>query len=193
MLNNLGLSYFENSYYVLAEDHFTQAITNAETAKDKSEENNENLSFYYKNRGLANYHLGKVEEAERDYDVAIRLNPHNADNYFNRGNVWLSKYYPEFERAHQDFDHAIQLEGDNAKLYHAKGLAFQAQAEYMSITEKNYDVQRDEELVNLAIIYFSKALDYCDTFISSMFHLGLMYRRTNRFHDALYQFSKVQE
>jgi len=63
----------------------------------------------------------------------------------------------------------------------------------MSITEKNYDVQKDEELVNLAIIYFSKALDYCDTFISSMFHLGLMYRRTNRFHDALYQFSKVQE
>ena len=85
MLNNLGLSYFENNEYNLAEDHFTQAITNAESAKDKTEENNENLSFYYKNRGLANYHLGKVEEAERDYDVAIRHNTHNADNYFNRG------------------------------------------------------------------------------------------------------------
>jgi len=63
----------------------------------------------------------------------------------------------------------------------------------MSITGKNYDVRRDEELVNMAIFYFSKALEFCDTFISSKFHLGLMYRRTNRLNDALLQFSKVQE
>jgi tetratricopeptide (TPR) repeat protein len=98
------------------------------------------VSFYFKNRGLANYHLGNMKEAEDDYDMAIRLNPNNADNYFNRGNVWLSKEDPEFEKAHQDFDRAVQLEPDNAKLYHARGLAFQSEAEYISITGKEYDV-----------------------------------------------------
>ena len=30
-------------------------------------------------------------EAKRDYDEAIKLNEHNADNYFNRGNVFLNQ------------------------------------------------------------------------------------------------------
>ena len=34
-----------------------------------------------------------------------------------------------FDEAHDDFDRAIDLENTNAKFYHAKGLAFQAQAE----------------------------------------------------------------
>ena len=51
---------------------------------------------------------------------------------------------------------------------------------------KNYDPREDEEIIEQAISYFQRALEHCDTFISSMFHLGLMYRRTNRFHEALY-------
>ena len=66
-------------------------------------------------------------EAKRDYDEAIKLNQLNADNYFNRGNVFLNQSM--FEEAHDDFDRAIDLENTNAKFYHAKGLAFQAQAE----------------------------------------------------------------
>lgn len=50
----------------------------------------------------------------------------------------------------------------------------------------HFDPEQDEELVQLAIEMFNKALEYCETFISSMFHLGLMYRRTSRFHEALY-------
>jgi tetratricopeptide (TPR) repeat protein len=57
----------------------------------------------------------------------------------------------------------------------------------------HYDPVADDLNVKRAIEQFQLALDHCETFISSMFHLGLMYRRTLRFHEALYQFSKVQE
>jgi lipoprotein NlpI len=63
-------------------------------------------------------------DAKRDYDDAIALNPNSADNFFNRGNVYLSFDEPDFQRAHKDFDEALNLEKGNAKLYHAKGLAF---------------------------------------------------------------------
>ena len=63
-----------------------------------------------------------MHEAKRDYDAAIKLHDSNADNYFNRGNVFLNQ--SQFEEAHDDFDRAIDLENTNAKFYHAKGLAF---------------------------------------------------------------------
>ena len=48
-------------------------------------------------------------------------------------------------------------------------------------------------MINQAIAFFGLALQYSPEFISPMFHQGLMFRRTNRFHDALKQFSKVEE
>ena len=63
-----------------------------------------------------------MTEAKRDYDDAIKLNQDNADNYFNRGNVYLNQ--SDFKKAHKDFDRAISLENNNAKFHHAKGLAF---------------------------------------------------------------------
>ena len=57
----------------------------------------------------------------------------------------------------------------------------------------HYDPVTDEINVQNAIESFKTALENCETFISSMFHLGLMYRRTSMFHEALHYFSKVQE
>jgi hypothetical protein len=38
-----------------------------------------------------------------------------------------------FEEAHADFDRAIMLEPTSAKLFHAKGLAFQSEAEKLAL------------------------------------------------------------
>lgn len=46
--------------------------------------------------------------------------------------------------------------------------------------------------MSLAIEYYKQALSCDENFISSMFHLGLMYRRTHNFSDALRMFSKVE-
>lgn len=65
-----------------------------------------------------------MDAAEKEFLDAIHLNPTNADNYFNLGNVHLSREIPNFDAAHENFDEALRLEKGNAKLYHAKGLAY---------------------------------------------------------------------
>ena len=57
----------------------------------------------------------------------------------------------------------------------------------------NPDRNLEEDKINCAISFFQYAIQYCSTFAASMFHLGLMFRRTERFHEALQQFTKVQE
>lgn len=168
---------------------YEEAIKMEEERCKDPNRSKENLSFYHKNLGLALYHNNEMERALEEYGKAIALNPENADNYFNRGNVKLNQ--EEFDAAHEDFQQAIAHEGKNAKFYHAKGLAYQAEAE--QIAREGGDAFREKELVNQAILFFQLALTHCATFISSMFHLGLMYRRTERFHEALQEFSKVEQ
>ena len=128
----MGLSYFENNEMSQAEHQFNLAIAEQRKLleKEDSQENKENLSFYYKNKGLAIYHqagadnLEKLDEAKAAFEEAIALHRSNADNYFNLGNVYLSENEPNFEMAHLNFKEALKLEPGNAKLYHARGLAF---------------------------------------------------------------------
>lgn len=136
-----------------------------------------------------------MDDAKLSFEEAIHHHPENADNYFNLGNVYLSYLQPNFEMAHRNFDKALELEPHNSKLHHAKGLAYQAKSEYISLADngRGYNPQEDQENVEMAIYNFKNALEHCETFISSMFHLGLMYRRTGMFHEALYQFTKVAE
>ena len=70
-----------------------------------------------------------MDSALDNYKHAISYNPDNADNYFNRGNVYLYqagqlKEYEMYKEAHEDFNTAISLDPNNAKLYHAKGLVY---------------------------------------------------------------------
>lgn len=54
-------------------------------------------------------------------------------------------------------------------------------------------MKEEDDLVQQAIVYFEKALNQDSSFISSMFHLGLMFRRTGRFDEARDMFTKVME
>jgi tetratricopeptide (TPR) repeat protein len=111
--NNLGLSQYEMQ-------NWDEAITSYENAirLEKSQVGDvtpgsgppkEYLSLYYNNKGLALYHRGGEDDAKEaiaDYQKAIdAIGGTNAENFFNRGNVYLSN--SEFEKAHADFDTAI--------------------------------------------------------------------------------------
>jgi tetratricopeptide (TPR) repeat protein len=112
--NNLGLSYFEKEEFEEAISEFTKAI------------GIEQHPFHFNNRGLANYHMGRLDEAKQDYDDAIKRNPDDSLVFFNRGNVYLNK--GDFDLAHVDFDTAIAKEPKNPKFWHAKGLAYETRA-----------------------------------------------------------------
>lgn len=53
------------------------------------------------------------------------------------------------------------------------------------------DFEEKTEYIHAAIVQFSQALNCCDTFISAMFHKGLMYRRISEYTAALELFTKV--
>lgn len=59
--NNLGLSFFENDQFSEAVAEYTHAIAKEDGGRHQE------LSFYYKNRGLAQYHLGEMGQALSDY------------------------------------------------------------------------------------------------------------------------------
>jgi tetratricopeptide (TPR) repeat protein len=83
-------------------------------------------------------------DAEKNFKEAIDVNEQNPDNYFNLGNVLLNN--EDFEGAHYNFDKAIIADGKNAKFYHAKGLAYQAMAEYINQNNPpSVEAEREEE------------------------------------------------
>lgn len=99
-----------------------------------------------------------MAEARDNFDKAIGWNTENPDNYFNLGNVLLND--EKFADAHENFDTAISKDSKNAKFYHAKGLAYQAEAEYINKMENpSEETERMEEYnINLAIEQFNLAL-----------------------------------
>ena len=140
----------------------------------------ETSATHYNNRGLANYHIDNLMQAEMDYNDALKINPHDATIYFNRGNVYLNQGL--FEKAHDDYQTAIDKEPNNPKFYHSKGLTYEA--------EGTLDEERqDNKLLEAAIHMYTAALKLQENFISSRFHLGMMYHRTNQFTYALRCFS----
>ncbi len=85
------------------------------------------------------------ESALKDYNDAIdAINGQNAENFFNRGNVYLNR--EEYLLAHEDFDTAISIDSKSAKLHHAKGLAYQSEAEKIAKKDQR-DLNREEILV----------------------------------------------
>lgn len=117
--------------------------------------------------------------------MAIDKNDQDPFFYFNRGNVYLN--LGQYEEAHEDYDRAIGLSPNNPKFYHSKGLAYEGKATHIMENEK----REDADLQEMAIEMYQKSLELSENFISSRFHLGLMFHRTNKFHQALKCFSAV--
>ena len=51
--------------------------------------------------------------------------------------------------------------------------------------------KEEEEMVKMAIKFFTIALQLDEDFICSMFHLGLMHRKTGEYSEALKLFTRV--
>ena len=74
-LSSIG---FEKEDYEESIASYTKAINIAD------------LGIYYNNRGLANFYVGLLDVARKDFDLAISKNPEDVTIYLNRGNMYMS-------------------------------------------------------------------------------------------------------
>ena len=97
----------------------------------------------YINRGLAKHDKGTKEdsieqydEAIKDYDAAIDINPYSTESYTNRGSAQL--YKKQYDAAIKDYNKAIEYNSRDARIYNNLGRAeFLLKKIYESI--KNFD------------------------------------------------------
>ncbi len=106
--------------YYLREYNISQDAINQGVYMRKLNYNDVISQFYY-NRGIKKSKLGSYEEAIRDYNKAIELNPNDARAYHNRG--YAKSKLGIFDEAIRDYDKAIELTPNATKIYNSRGIA----------------------------------------------------------------------
>jgi|GEM_PF-3077655 len=81
----------------------------------------------YLARGYASYHLGRIDEAIKDFDRAIKLGLNDNLVYIFRGNAKanLGRWYgapTDHKGAMEDYNKAIELDPKDAEAYNARGI-----------------------------------------------------------------------
>jgi tetratricopeptide (TPR) repeat protein len=80
------------------------------------------LAKAYYDRALGYTHKGDYDNAARDYDQALRINPHYADAFRERGIDYTHRN--DYGHAIQDYDQALRLNPNDAIAFYDRGQAF---------------------------------------------------------------------
>lgn len=126
----------------------------------------------YSNRAVALMREGRHEEALRDLDVSIKLNPQSSHAYLNRGTI-LSRKDANTE-ALADIDRAIQLDPEFADA-HAERCALLFKLE-----------QLDEALASC-----ERSLQIMPEITMSLLNRAILYAQRQRFQEALTDLNKI--
>jgi lipoprotein NlpI len=97
------------------------AIDNCTAAIQSGQLSDEHLAVALNNRGLAYFIKKDYDQAVRDYDRAISLQPNDGPAFIGRGNAYLEKRH--YERALADYEAATQI-NPKVILERSKGFLF---------------------------------------------------------------------
>jgi len=131
------------------------------------------LAWAYDNRGLAYASKGQYDRAIQDYNVAISLNPFDANAYNNRGDAFHRKR--QLELAIEDYDRAIKIDPKLARAFNNRGNAYFDEGRTERAIE-DYD-EAVELDANYAIAFNNRGFAYLD--------LGQTDRAINDFDRAI--------
>ena len=79
-------------------------------------------------RGLDLFVKKDYDEAIKEFDEAIKLDPNHRSARYYRGQAWREK--KDFDKAIQDFDEAIRINPQSSAYFRARGNAWLAEKEY---------------------------------------------------------------
>ena len=157
-------------------------------------------------RGYAYIELNEYEQAIKDFNKVIELNPNYAEAYYGRGYAYAE--LNEYERAIKDYDKAIALNPDDAKAYNNRGYA------YANLNEHERAIEDFSEAIALnpnfaeayinrgnayaklneherAIEDYGKAIELNPNYAAAYINRGVAYAKLNEHERALEDFSKA--
>ncbi len=123
----------------------------------------------HNNLGLAHYHQGQLEEAAKEYNIAVRLKPDYAEAHNNLGLVYYKQ--GDLSKAILVFQEANQLDPDYVKAYNNLGSVYKKAG-------------RLEE----ALQAYKTALRLKPDFAEAHYNLGLVYYNLGRLEEAVQEY-----
>ncbi len=109
---------------LLRQDNYLESIH----ALDQINPEDRTTNSWY-NRGLALYYLGKFEESIKAYDQAIKLDPANADAWFNKG-ISILDEHRSINESILAFDEVIKINPKDEDAWYNKGCALYEMENY---------------------------------------------------------------
>ncbi|MFA5335019.1 MAG: tetratricopeptide repeat protein [Candidatus Omnitrophota bacterium] len=82
----------------------------------------------YLGRGVAHANAGRIDEAMRDYNKALEIDPYFSDTHTNRGNLYAAR--AELDKAIEDYSMAIMLSPGAYKPYYNRGVVYNRIGDY---------------------------------------------------------------
>ncbi|RMF92526.1 MAG: tetratricopeptide repeat protein [Candidatus Schekmanbacteria bacterium] len=128
----------------------------------------------HNNYGYALQKAGFVDEAIKEYLIALRINPLYIEAHNNLGAAYAEKGL--YERAEYEFKRAISLKGDSPKTYNNLGMLYQRRG-----------------LLDLAIIKYKKAIRLDPSIAEVHNNLGYAYLSKGMTNMALEECKKAVE
>ncbi|XP_058522343.1 tetratricopeptide repeat protein 6 isoform X2 [Ochotona princeps] len=112
---------------------------------------------YLTNRGVIHESMGQQQNAMRDYQTAISLNPEYSLAYFNAGNIYF--HHRQFSQARDYFSKALKFDPENEYARMNRAVAHTLLKNYEGAKEDFAHVI--DSCPSWAAVYFNRAHLYC--------------------------------
>jgi tetratricopeptide (TPR) repeat protein len=128
----------------------------------------------YTDRGWVYLHLRENEQAIRDFNNAIELNPEYARAYGRRGLAY--RYLKDYQHALSDFDRAIELNPQDTWSYERRGRMHRKLGNYWRALED-----------------FDRIVELDPNYVWAYLHRGITYRLLKNYEQAFVEFDHALE
>ena len=147
-------------------------------------------SVLWNKTGLAYHHLFALDEAMKDYQLAIMLDPHYADAYNNLGAVYHGKR--EFGMAERMYKRSLKYQPRAAVTYCNLGTAYFAESKYkQGVKAYRKAMQVDPQVFHLTQRQQVQAASSREERMAMAYNLAKLYASEGRNDDALEALQKA--
>lgn len=128
----------------------------------------------HRDRGVAYRDLGENQQAIREFNWAVELDPDDAKAYENRG--WTYLYLKEYQLAIDDFEHILELDPHDTQSHNGRGQIHMRFKEYQQ-----------------ALVHFERIVELLPTVYLGYVLRGSAYRELKEYQRAIDDFERALE